>query len=245
MGRRAITTVVATKRGEIDLVFLLHFFATYCILIMEGMIMEVKVIKWDVNWLEIKNLCRKTISMKDSKVEPSKEWKRELLLAEHSPLRHSLITIDIIDLPYAMMGHLVRHHVGVTPYVTTSRSDRTGVDRNTRSQMDLVSMRLDLNIQSLINISRKRLCKQADKQTIEIWEQVLDAVKEYDEDIYWACVPEGIRSCGCTEAFGNCKQCPNILKELSKEELLNVGSRYDVYNKHHTLIRKKARGQNV
>ena len=206
------------------------------------MIMEIKVIKWDVDWLEIKNLCRKTISMKDSKIEPTQEWKRKLLLAEHSPLRHSLITIDIIDLPYAMMGHLVRHHVGVTPYVTTSRSDRTGVDRNTRSQMDLVSMRLDLNIQSLINISRKRLCEQADDMTIYIWEQVLDAVKEFDEDIYWACVPEGIRSCGCTEAFGECKKCPNLLRTLPKEELLNVESRYNVYNKYRGLIRKKVRG---
>ena len=82
---------------------------------------KVKVIKFDVDWLEIKNLCRKTISMKDSKLEPSSEWKRDLLLAEHSPLRHSLITIDIEDVPFYVMGHLVRHSVGVTPYVSTSR----------------------------------------------------------------------------------------------------------------------------
>lgn len=227
-----------TGRGEIDLVFLLHFSSTYCILIMEGMIMEVKVIKWDVNWLEIKNLCRKTISMSDSSVEPTQAWKRKILLAEHSPLRHSLITIDIVDIPFAIMGHFVRHHVGVTPYVTTSREDRTGVKREERSQMDLVSMRLDLNIQSLINISRKRLCMQADPTTIAVWEAVLAAVKEYDEDIYWACVPEGIRSCGCPEQFGKCRKCENILRGMPPLFVFNLEERYDYYNTKRK-VRKK------
>ena len=201
--------------------------------------MEIKVIKWDVDWLEIKNLCRKTISMTDSSIEPTREWKRKLLLAEHSPARHSLITIDIVDIPFAMMGHLVRHHVGVTPYVTTSRADRTEItDRSERSQMDLVSMRLDLNIQSLVNISRKRLCQQADQETIEIWNMVLEAVREYDEDVYWACVPEGIRTCGCPELFGNCRQCVGMLKDMAPMELFDVTKRYDHYNVKRR-VRKK------
>lgn len=203
--------------------------------------MQVKIIKWDVNWLEIKNLCRKTISMKDSKVEPTQKWKRELLLAEHSPLRHSIITVDIEDVPFYVMGHFVRHHVGVTPYVSTSRSDRTGVDRNERRQTDPVCMRLDLNVQSLINISRKRLCNQADPETIKVWNAVLDAVREYDEDVYWACVPEGVRSCGCTEAFGDCKQCVNMMKDMDKMDLFDVNARYNHYNKKRDLIRKKVK----
>lgn len=190
---------------------------------------KVTVIKFDVDWLEIKNLCRKTISMGDSSVEPTRKWKRDLLIAEHSPLRHSLITVDIHDVPFYVMGHLVRHSVGVTPYVGTSREDRTGIDRSERRQTDLVSMRLDMNIQSLINISRKRLCSQADVVTRHVWEQVVAAIAEYDEDIAWACVPEGIRSCGCTEAFGNCQFCENVLAPLAENELLNVQRRYDQF----------------
>ena len=227
-----------TGRGEIDLVFLLLFSSTYCILILEGMIMEVKVIKWDVDWLEIKNLCRKTISMSDSSIEPTQAWKRKILLCEHSPLRHSLITIDVVDIPFAIMGHFVRHHVGVTPYVTTSREDRTGVKREERSQMDPVSMRLDLNVQSLINISRKRLCQQADPTTIKVWEAILEAVREYDEDIYWACVPEGIRTCGCPELFGNCKQCYNMLKDMPPMRWFDVEERYDHYNAKRRVKKK-------
>lgn len=200
--------------------------------------MEVKIVKWDVDWLEIKNLCRTTISMGDSTVEPTKEWKRKLLLAEHSPLRHSLITVEIKDIPYYVSTHLVRHHVGVEKYISTSREDRTGVDRTKRKQTDPVTMRLDLNIQSLINISRKRLCNQADKQTILVWTMILEAVKEYDEDIYWACVPEGIRSCGCPEGFGNCTRCSQLLGHLNKEDLFNVGKRYDEYNMRRLVLKK-------
>lgn len=200
---------------------------------------KVTVVKFDVDWTEIKNACRKTISMQDSSVEPSREWKRKLLLAEHSPLRHSLITVDITDVPFYVMGHLVRHHNGVTPYVGTSREDRTGVDRSERSQTDLVSMRLDLNIQALINISRKRLCNQADKQTQIVWLEVIKAIAAYDEDIAWACVPEGIRTCGCPEKFGDCKKCVGILSTMPPMRLVDMDERYDHYNKHRNGVLKK------
>ena len=200
---------------------------------------KVTVVKFDVDWTEIKNACRKTISMKDSSIEPGSDWKRKLLLAEHSPLRHSLITVDIEDVPFYVMGHLVRHSVGVTPYVGTSREDRTGIDRSERRQTDLVSMRLDMNIQALINISRKRLCNQADRQTQIVWLEVIKAIAEYDQDIAWACVPEGIRSCGCPEKFGDCRLCPSVLKKMPKEDLFEMENRYDFYNDHRNITLKR------
>lgn len=200
---------------------------------------KVTVVKFDVDWTEIKNACRKTISMKDSKIEPGSKWKRDLLIAEHSPLRHSLITVDIEDVPFYVMGHIVRHSVGVTPYVGTSREDRTNVPRNERSQTDLVSMRLDMNIQSLINISRKRLCNQADKQTQIVWLEVVKAIAEYDQDIAWACVPEGIRSCGCPEKFGNCRACENVIKQMVFDDRLDLTKRYDHYNNIRNKILKR------
>lgn len=200
---------------------------------------KVTIEKFDVDWLEVKNLCRGTINMKDSKIEPTSEWKRKLLLVEHSPLRHSLITVKIENIPYAMMGHLVRHSVGVTPYVGTSRSDRTGIPREERSQMDTVTMRMDLNIQSLINISKKRLCNQADINTRQIWQMVVDEVAKYDEDIAFACVPEGIHVASCPEAFGNCKKCLNFLDTLTKEELLDLHARLTKYQEHKEKARKR------
>lgn len=195
----------------------------------------VSIIEWQVDWLGIKNLCKKTINMDDTDKEPIREWKRKLLIAEHSPLRHSLITIQIDNIPYAMAMHFVRHHVGVTPYVGTSRTDRTGVDRTTRSQMDPVSMRMDLNIQSLIQISRKRLCNEADVTTQKIWLEVIKKVAEYDQDIAWACVKECIRDGGCPEKFGTCEYFKNFTKDLSIEELTDIEKRYDIHAKRRSL----------
>jgi hypothetical protein len=201
--------------------------------------LKVSIIEFQVDWLGIKNLCRSTISMKDSTKEPLREWKRKLLLAEHSPLRHSLITVQIDNIPYCNAMHFVRHHEGVTPYVTTSRDDRTGVDRSTRKQTDPVSMRMDMNIQALINISRKRLCNQADRTTQIIWLEVIKAVAAYDEDIAWACVPEGIRTCGCPEKFGTCHACENIISVMNFDDRMDLEKRYDHYNNHRNKVLKK------
>lgn len=198
--------------------------------------MEVKIIKFDVDWLEIKNLCRKTVSMNDSKIVPNDEWKQKLLITKHSPLRHSLITIDIQNVPFYVMGHIVRH-VHAVPYVSTSRSDRTGVPREERRQIDLVNMRLDVNIETLINISKKRLCNQADPTTQKLWLLVIKEIAKIDPNIAWACVPEGIIQCGCPEKFGNCNQCVNILKEMPKEDLLDIKKRYDFYNEKRKVLK--------
>lgn len=198
--------------------------------------MKVIVEEFNVDWLAIKNRARGTIGMKDSVVEPTKEWKRKILIAEHSILRHSLISVKIEDVPFYVMGHLVRHSAGVTPYVKTSRSDRTGVDRSERKQTDLVDMRLDLNIQSVINISRKRLCRQASDETREVWEAVVEEISKYDEDIAWACVPEGIAKCGCPEGFGNCRQCPTMLKGC--DDVFDIQNRYDYYQVKRRNLKK-------
>lgn len=91
-------------------------------------------------------------------------------------------------------------------------------------------MRMDLNIQALINISRKRLCFQADKTTQKIWLMVIKEVAKYDENIAWACVSECIRTGGCPERFGNCKYFDNFAKNLSKEDIIDIKKRYLIYN---------------
>lgn len=196
---------------------------------------KVRVLKWDVDWLEIKNLCRTTVRMKDSVKEPTEKWKKDLLMAEHSPLRHSLITIEVENIPYAISTHFVRHHEGIEKYISTSRSDRTGVDRQERSQMEGVTMRLDLNIQAILNISRKRLCMQADPTTRKVWLLVLKELLPYSPELVWACVPEGIHQGCCPESFGNCDMCTNFLRTLDKEDILNEENRLNAYNKVRKL----------
>lgn len=107
--------------------------------------------------------------------------------------------------------------------------------------MNPVPMEMDANIQALINISAKRLCTSADPTTRQYWQAVLDAIREYDEDIYWACVPQCVQCGGCPE-YTNCGMFDRFAEGLTKEELLDVHTRYDKYNEHRdakTLKLKK------
>src|SRR5574344_1337725 len=124
--------------------------------------MKTTIKNFNVNWLNIKNACRQTISMCDSRLEPTSEWKRKLLICRHSPIRIGSVLWKSEDVPFYVMGHIVRHNVGCTPFVSTSREDRTGIPRNERKQNDFVEMQMIANIEALINISERRLCTCAD-----------------------------------------------------------------------------------
>lgn len=200
---------------------------------------EPKILNFNVNWKAIKDACMQTIGKEGGENEPPKEWKRKLLICKHSPIRRSLISIKWDEIPSYVSTHFCRHSVGVTPYVQTSREDRTGVPRNERKQTDDVSMQMDMNIQALLNIMEKRLCMCSDKNTIKYAKGLLEAIKEYDEDIYWACVPSGIAHGGCTEPFSNCKLCNQILEEMTPEERLDIYKRYETYNEYREKVRKR------
>lgn len=193
--------------------------------------MKTKIKEVNINWLAIKNACRTTISMEDSSLDPSSEWKRKLLICRHSPIRKGIITWKWEEIPYAISTHFARHHIGVEKFISTSREDRTGIKREDRSQMDNVSMEMEANIEAILNISERRLCLQADKTTIKYWKSVLEAIKEYDEDIYWASVPQCVKCGGCIEPFSDCKFYENLMKDATLEEQTNIIKRYNYYNK--------------
>ena len=198
---------------------------------MEDLENSVKITYCDIDWMRIKSACMTTISKEVGDKEPSQEWKRRLLLAEHSPIRRGIIAWKFDKIPYCISTHFVRHHEGVEKWVGTSRADRTEIkDRSQRTQMDMVPMEMEANIQALINISRKRLCGAADPLTIKYWKAVLEKIKEYDEDVYWACVPECVRCGGCPE-FKSCGYYDWLMKDATEEEQKVLSKRYDRYNR--------------
>ena len=204
--------------------------------------MKTTIKKFNVNWLDIKNACRQTVSMGDSKLEPTSEWKRKLLICRHSPLRIGSVLWKSEDVPFYVMGHIVRHNVGCTPFVSTSREDRTGIPRNERKQTDFVDMQMTANIEALINISERRLCTCADPTTRKYWEAVLEAIKEYDEDIFWACVPQCIRCGACVEPFSDCRFYENFSKNLTPEQQTDIMARYDAYNEYRDKVLSLKKG---
>lgn len=158
-------------------------------------------VKWHEDmWQVIKDVTMTTIGKEHGKY-PDSQWKRKLLLGEHSPIRLGHMVIKIYDAPQFVHGHLVRHHNGVTPFVSTLRSDRVDYDelpnRNT-----LQDAEYDINFQAFINISRKRLCTCASYETHFVWRKVLEAIKPYEPELYSVCVRECVYRNGlCPEVF--------------------------------------------
>lgn len=191
---------------------------------------KVKITYFNVDWMRIKSACMTTISKEAGDKEPSEEWKKKLLICEHSPIRRSEISWKWEEIPYAISTHFARHHQGCEKFIGTERTDRTGINREERSQMNCVPMEMDANIQALINISFRRLCTTADPLTRKYWQAVLDAIKEYDETVYWACVPSCVRCGGCTEPFCKCGLYERIMEDHTIEEQQDMIKRYNIYN---------------
>ena len=161
--------------------------------------MEVKIAWHEDMWREIKKSALFTMH-KDSEKYPTKEWKRKILMAEHSPIRNGHIIVELYNVPSFVIGHLVRHNIGFTPFVSSLRSDRYQNDeipnRNT-----LNNLRFDGNFQALINISRKRLCNCASKETQDAWKDVLVEVAKTEPELASCCVRECVYRGFCSEMF--------------------------------------------
>ena len=189
----------------------------------------VKITNFNVDWMRIKSACMTTISKQAGK-EPGVEWKKKLLICRHSPIRRGEVSWKWETIPYAISTHFARHHEGCEKFIGTERTDRTGIDREERSQMNYVPMEMDANLQALMNISEKRLCMCADPTTRKYWEAVIEALRQYDELIAWSNVPQCIRCGGCVEPFSECSFYDNLMEDISKEDQMDVTRRYDIYN---------------
>lgn len=154
-------------------------------------------------WEDVKEAARTTIRKDGSGKTPSDSWKKTILLAEHSPIRLIHVKWKWKNLLSWVSVHIVRHKFGIEHFVSTQRTDRTGVDRDEMKQSALVEHQCDADAQALINISRRRLCNQASPETREAWKVTLEAVKEKDPVLASVCVPECIYRGFCPE-FQSC-----------------------------------------
>ena len=190
-----------------------------------------KITNFNVNWQAIKSACMTTISKQAGDKEPSKEWKRKLLICRHSPIRRGIISWKWENIPYAISTHFARHHEGCEKFIGTERTDRTNIDREQRSQMNYVPMEMDANIQALMSIAERRLCMCADPTTREYMEALVEEIRKYDEDVAWSLVPQCVRCGGCVEPFGNCQYYNSIYDGIPEDARDTVMKRYDIYDK--------------
>lgn len=159
--------------------------------------MRVELLGIKGTWREVANAANTTIGKDAGTKEISSEWKRKILLCEHSPIRTLVIKAKIYELQYFVSVHLSRHKIGIEHFVKTSRTDRTGIQRG--NQDALVDHEFEATAQAMINISRKRLCAKASDETRKAWIMVLDSIKDIEPELYRACVPECLYRGFCPE----------------------------------------------
>lgn len=161
--------------------------------------MNCKILSTSNNWRQIADAARTTVNKEAGQGEPSSQWKRKILLAEHSPIRKLIISWKWTDLRYDVHTCFVRHKYGIEHFVSTSREDRTGIKRDDRRQTDLITHECEANAQAIINISRKRLCNKATKETSEAWMRFLEELSQFEPELNDVCVPECIYRGFCPE----------------------------------------------
>lgn len=191
-----------------------------------------KITKVSCDWKEVKNDCRVTVNKKASDVEASTKFKRDILMAEHSPINQLRIKWLWEDMKSWVSVHFARHWLGWNKWISTRRSDRTGEDRNKLPQDVPVNYSGEANAMALINVSRKRLCGQASPETRAHMEDLKQAIHESGEvEIAEHMVPNCIYRGGCPEIFP-CIFYGSFLKYCTKHNLtLNtLRQRYDAYN---------------
>lgn len=171
------------------------------------------------SWQDVLDNCRWTVHKNGLGKEPSDNFKKTILIAEHSPIRCITICWDWKEIPYWVMNEFARHKW--EKFVTTSREDRTGVPRSERKQTDIVSMRCEANIQALIDTARKRLCNQAAKETVRYMSDLKYELHKVEPLIADVLVPNCVYRMGCPEL----KSCNRPL-----DLRFDIQGRYNSYN---------------
>ena len=162
--------------------------------------MKVTNFKHEDNWQDVKDATMNTIGKATGKY-PDSEWKRQLILSEHSPIRKLKFAWRWVDLKSWDSVRFVRHTFGIDHFVKTQRTDRTGGNRDELPQGNLVNHEVDANAQALINISRKRLCSCASPETREAWQAVKDEVAKTEPELASCMVRECVYRGFCPEMF--------------------------------------------
>lgn len=184
--------------------------------------MEVKV-RRITDWSLVLDSARTTVGKDDVNKEPSDEFKRSILIAEHSPIRNLWYEVIWTDIPYWVSMHLRTHHCGFhsgeddTVFISSQRSDRTGVERDKLPQDEPVTLRVVMNAHSIINISRVRLCRKASLETREAWDIMLCMLSEIEPILASVCVPNCIYRDRCPEI-----KCCGFIDTYTFENMLDM-----------------------
>lgn len=189
--------------------------------------MKTKIIKIKGDWEEVVNDCRATVGKPPLGKEPSRKFKREILISEHSTIRSISIKWIWHNIASWVATHFSRHKWEC--FIRTQRTDRTGVNRDKLPQDSPVNFVGEANPQHLIDTARKRLCRMASRQTRKYMEDFKTTLHEYEPEISDVMVPNCIYRCGCPEPSG-CRWYETLSELYPALRSTNIQERYDAYN---------------
>lgn len=205
--------------------------------------MLTKITKVNADWTDVKNECRNTVNKEATEKEPTIDFKKKILISEHSPIR-------LIEIKWRWEGikswisvHFARHWLGWDKWISTQRNDRTGVDRDKSPQDTPVNYDGKGNAQALINVARFRLCNSAHPETRTYMEDLKESIHEFEPELSDVMQRNCIYRGGCPE-FNPCPYWKNFCEKHKGENLLDIQTRYDLANKDFYESRKKRSEKN-
>lgn len=191
--------------------------------------MKTKIIKLENDWKDVKNVSRTTVNKKHSELEATDKFKLEMLISEHSPIR--LIKVRWL---WEGMKSWISVHFSRSKwecFISTQRSDRTGVDRDSSPQDAPVNFEGEANAQHLIDTSRKRLCYCSSNETREYMEDLKKTLMSDDNtyEVGFVLVPNCIYRMSCPE-FSKCGHLDVFLDHNPNVDMYDIKERYTAYN---------------
>lgn len=199
-----------------------------------GIVPKTEIIKIKGDWQEVVDDCRSTVGKESLGKEPSAEFKRGILIAEHSPIRDIIVKWRWRSIKSWIATHWSRHKWEC--FISTQREDRTGIPRDCRIQSEPVTFLGEANTQHLIDTMRRRLCCQAAAETRAFAEDLKDAIRESQPEIADVLVPNCVYRMGCPEMNG-CGYLKKLEEYCLREyghsiRYMDINERYAVYNEY-------------
>lgn len=188
------------------------------------------------DWKRVKNHCRTTVNKAFSEKDATPEFKKKLLISEHTPIRQIIFDWSWLKIPYWVAMEWARHKF--EKWITSQRDDRMvdDIPRGKKPQEAPVQYDGDANMQQLIDAFRKRLCYQATPEARGLAEDFKVTIRKTHPAESDVLVPNCIYRMGCPE-FNECGFFRAFYiwaaKNYPDENWMgDIQVRYDLYNKY-------------
>lgn len=226
------------------------------------------------DWIRIKNHCRTTDNKDFTENGVSDEFKKKLLISEHTPIRLLEFDWSWKKIFYWLSTEWSRHKF--EKFISTQRDDRTlgmsisadeidwtdywdavekyvakhgSLPRGKKLQEMLVNFDGYANEQNLIDAFRKRLCRTATVEARELAEDFKATLHDTHPLESNVLVPNCIYRMGCPE-FHCCAFIQKFMKWVNENKnvpddwITRIQLRYDLYNEYFYLKQEEKDANN-